>query len=294
MKKAVLLIAVIAVVSVLSLSLAACNNATVQGQLENVWRPYEKYVYKVTDVDGTVGSYSVVIEEHLKGETVVCGASTLNDVKNGYLVTGELNIGSTKFDTACYFNLIDSSSYLVPVASYRKQTVDSSTTLEINATYDGAKYNYSGSINGEAKSGVIEAKAPFYDNNEFHQVLRGASSMATSFSFNYNVPVVSENEAGVFALTASVSATEDVTVPVKDSAINCYKLNVSRSTKVAGASQTLYYSTEALAVDSNLDGVVDAKDWKLTRALVKIVEPAKGGNVVYELQTATTNKPIAA
>ena len=43
MKKAALIIVSILLIALVAVTFVACSTATVQGQLRNVWRPYEKY-----------------------------------------------------------------------------------------------------------------------------------------------------------------------------------------------------------------------------------------------------------
>lgn len=283
MKKVILIAVSIMLVAVFAVSFVACNNATTQGQLEDVWYAYEQYVYDVND--GTnQGEYTVTIKWFSEGDVTV-GATTLKSPSKGYLVTGKLNIADAEYDTACYFKRVDGNSFLIPAASYRKQNVPSSpsSNLEINGVYDGSTFNYSGTVAGENKQGSIELSSPYYDNNEFHQMLRGVSTMSTSFSFSFKVPVAGV-ESGAVTLTASCTSTEKITAPVKSGEIECYKVSLSRSTKVDGKKQQLYYSVSPLPLDTDGDGT---DDFKPKKALVKIVEPTADGEVTYILKSAS-------
>ncbi len=283
MKKVILTLVSILFVALFAVSAVACNNATTQGQLEDIWYDYESYVYDVND--GTnVGEYSVAIKWYGEGDVTV-GATTLKNPGKGYLVTGKLTIAGAQYDTSCFFKRVDGNTFLVPVASYRKQVNPASpeTNLEINGTYDGSTFNYSGVVAGENKQGSIGLSAPYYDNNEFHQVLRSVSTMSTGFSFSFKVPVVA-NEIGAVSLTASCASTEKITAPVKDGEIDCYNVTISRSTKVDGKKQRLYYATSPLELDTDGDGAVD---YKPKKALIKIVEPTADGEVTYTLKSAT-------
>lgn len=286
MKKVVLVLVSIILVAVFAVSFVACNNATTQGQLEDIWYDYESYVYDVNDGENT-GEYTVTIKWYGDGDVTV-GGTVLSSPGKGYLVTGKLEIADVTYDTACFFKRVDGNTFLVPVASYRKQVSASSpeTDLEVNGVYDGASFNYSGIVAGKDVSGNLELSSPYYDNNEFHQVIRSVSTMSTSFSFSFKVPVVASESAAV-SLTASCSSTEKITAPVKDGEIDCYNVTISRSTKVDGKKQHLYYSTSAVELDTDGNGEVDYKPKKV---LVKIVEPTSDGEVVYLLKSASFNE----
>lgn len=283
MKKLILVLVSISLVAIFAVSFVACNNATTQGQLEDIWYDYESYVYDVNDGVNT-GVYTVTIKWYGEGDVQV-GATNLSSPGKGYLVTGKLEIADTVYDTACFFKRVDGNTFLVPIASYRKQVSASvpESNLEINGVYDGSVFNYSGVVAGENKQGSIELSSPYYDNNEFHQVLRSVSTMSSSFSFTFKIPVAA-NEATAVSLTASCASTEKITAPIKDGEIECYNVAISRSTKVDGKKQRLYYSTSALELDVDGDGAVDYKPKKV---LVKIVEPTSNGEVTYLLRSAS-------
>lgn len=273
MKKLVLTAISVVMIIALAVVLAACSNATTQGQLVDAWRPYEKYVYEVKLPDSSVsGEYSVEIKR-LTGQDVSVGSYDFTNANNGYLVTGKLQVDNTVIDTVCFFKLIKNASFLIPEASYRKITVDGQDVEIAQGIYDGANFNYSLTANGKTSNGTVSLKSPFYDNIEFHQVLRGASDLSSSFSFSFQVPIVSATEIAAADLTARVTAEEKVTVTYGE--VDCYKMALSRSTKVEGASHTLYYAKNNVTVDG----------WNLKNVLVKFEEPSKTGNIVYELKS---------
>lgn len=280
MKKLILTFILILTIAACAFSFSACSSATVQGQLEDVWRPYESYVYDVTAPNGTTGTYTVTIQLRPAGESVdELGDTPLLNVKKGYIITGELEIGTTEFNTGCYFALIDGSDYLIPVASYRKQTVDGTVTLETRGDYKDLGYDYYGTVGGENVSGNIALTSPFYDNNEFHQSLRGAD-IGTNFSFSFQVPIVSAETAAI-QLSASCNGVESISAPYfGEEAKECYKVTIGRSTKVAGTTQTLYYAKDDITVNG----------WALNDVLVKIVEPSVDGNVTYVLKEVKLEK----
>ncbi|MCQ2602370.1 MAG: hypothetical protein MJ193_00440 [Clostridia bacterium] len=274
MKKVFCIIAAITLIVALSIGFTACNSATVQGQLTPVWRPYEKFVYDVADsATGNTGIYTVEIIKKASGEEVTVGANTKTLSGDGYLVKGHLEIATAQFDTACLFSIVNGSAFLIPSASYRKEVVDGATRLDMSGLYDGAKFKYNATINGESKSGEVSLGATYYDNNQFHQVIRGASTLSSSFSFSFAVPVVADQEIANIVLTTAATGVENVTVPY-GSDIECIKIGVSRSTKVAGISQQLFYSTKDLEGEGG-------NGWKVKNALVKIVE----GDVTYSLKS---------
>ena len=275
MKKAALIIVSILLIALVAVTFVACSTATVQGQLRNVWRPYEKYTYSVTDGD-TVGTYVVEII-HNEDKNVTIGTVNLENVSKGIIINGHLNIGGTEYITSCYVQLISGSSYLIPRASYKKQIVDGNVTLELGGTYADGKYNYSGTENGVAKDGSIALASPYYDNNEIHQLLRGVNGLTTGFSFSFNVPVTI-GESSSASLSASCSTTETVTHG--DNATECYVVSLARSTKVAGKSHKLYYSTKPIKVDG----------WDLPNVLIQFVEPTADGEIYYTLTSISLTK----
>ncbi len=272
MKKAALIIFTIVFVAIMAVSLVACSNATVQGQLKDVWRPYEKYTYSVNDGTNT-GTYVVEILRS-NGGTVEVGTKSVENLGKGILINGKLNIADVEYTTACYVQFNSGGAFNVPKASYKKQTVSGNVTLELVATYADNNYNYSGTQNGTEISGTIALSNPYYDSNEFHQVLRGVNSMSTGFSFSFNVPVAI-GESSLASLSASCNSTTKVAYG--DDNVECFEVLLSRSTKVNGKDQKLYYTTSPMTIDG----------WPLPYVLMKFVEPTADGEVVYTLTSVS-------
>ncbi len=272
MKKAALIIFTIVFVAIMAVSLVACSNATVQGQLKDVWRPYEKYTYSVNDGTNT-GTYVVEILRS-NGGTVEVGTKSVENLGKGILINGKLNIADVEYTTACYVQFNSGGAFNVPKASYKKQTVSGNVTLELVATYADNNYNYSGTQNGTEISGTIALSNPYYDSNEFHQVLRGVNSMSTGFSFSFNVPVAI-GESSLASLSASCNSTTKVAYG--DDNVECFEVLLSRSTKVNGKDQKLYYTTSPMTIDG----------WPLPYVLMKFVEPTANGEVVYTLTSVS-------
>lgn len=300
MKKAILIVSVVAMVAVLGLSLSACNNATTQGQLQNILNDHnhESFEYEVfaqdgngNKIEGYDGLYTVTLDRKSAGSTVEnFGDVTLTDVADGVLVRGNLTVGTTVYDTGCYFALINGASYMVPAYSYRTITKDGTCTFSLNATYNGKSFEFSRTVDGVQSNGAVDLgkAATYFDNNEFHQALRTMTTFSDSLSFSFVTPIVSATEATSVTLTARVSGRATVknaftesNENYRDGGISCYKTYVSRSTEVAGLSQTLYYAEN----DITFSG------WGLKHVLVRINEPFKlDGNIytmVYDLKTAT-------
>jgi hypothetical protein len=281
-KRITLLILALVLVASLGLTLVACSNATVQDQLKNVWRNYEKYTYEVdTDGDGTVdGDYSVEIVMHKAKTDIAFGEdATLSDRKEGFLVTGNLAVGGYTMTTQCFFEISGASGFLSPTNTYSK-TVYENGTVVLNAEFDGSNYRYHLSDNGSVTEGSFEMTAPYYDNAEFHQVLRGAT-LSDSFSFSFNVPIAAPGEVTAVSLSAVISGTEQVAWTDKNDgdavkATECFKTTLTRSTKVEGAAQELYYSKDNFTVNG----------WELPHVLVKIVE----NGVTYTLTGASITR----
>ena len=102
------------------------------------------------------------------------------------------------------------------------------------------------------------------------------------------MPLVSATEASSVSLTAKVNGKTKVKTAFTESnekyaaeGIECYKTDVSRTTQVAGISQTLYYAESDVLING----------WAMKHVLVKIEEPFKKDGKTcymnYELKTAT-------
>lgn len=303
MKKLVMLFALIAVIGAVAGVLVACSNATTEQQLENVWRSHEKYTYKVEYKDATgadvTGTYVNEITGYKSGSPVQVGASVLPSAGAGYLVTGTLNAGDTVIDTACYFELSKGNVFLVPVATYRKETKGGEVTFELNGSYDGTTLNYTGKDAGKDIKGSVSLSSPYYDNAQFHQTLRGVGGqMSGSFSFSFKLALVTPAEQSAITVTAAVSETVSVATGIADGdsvlSFDCYKTRISRSTTISGESQYLYYATAPIKCVVNDGGDTsivtgDGAGWDLTNVLVKMEEPYKAadGSVAWVTYTLT-------
>ena len=231
-------------------------------------------------------------------EKVTVGDSTFEQ-REGYLIrsTLEATLDGTAYVyvTECYFSLTDGANYLLPTATFRSETVKGTEALRMNGTYSGNTLSYTLVVNGgEAKTGSVGLGSVFYDNNEFHQSLRGVSTFSTSFSFGFSTAVVNATEQTSASLTLSVSGTENISglefdsvgrneegaeIASETTSLECYKATLSRSTTVAGASQTLYYTVAPVyaavneAGDDTLVSTYDNGWWALPHVLAAIVEP---------------------
>ena len=308
MKKIASAIVLVVVVSVLAVTFAACNNATTQEQLVDAWkegRPYQRYTYSVNDsaYDGVEGTYVSEIFYHAAynaetaPEKVTVGDSTFEQ-REGYLIRSTLEATldgkAHLIVTECYFSLTDGSSYLLPSATFRSESVDGNEVLRMNGTYSGNSLSYTLKTADGEKKGSIGLGSVFYDNNEFHQSLRGVSTFSTSFSFAFSTAVVNATEQTSASLTLSVSGTENISglefdsvgrneegaeIASETTSLECYKATLSRSTTVAGASQTLYYTVAPVyaaineAGDDTLVFTYDNGWWALPHVLAAIVEP---------------------
>ena len=302
MKKVILTISVMLIAVIACLSMTACNNtATTQGQLRNILSDHnnETFVYDVfakdsdgNKVEGYDGTYTVTLKAYSNGSSISDFGSAdtkLENLSAGVLVKGLLTVGTQTYDTGCYFNLINGSSYMVPAYSYRVQKDGENETLRVFGSYDGKKYSYTRTVNGEKSEGTVEAgSATYYDNNEFHQSLRTITTFSDSLSFGFSMPLVSATEASSVSLTAKVNGKTKVKTAFTESnekyaaeGIECYKTDVSRTTQVAGISQTLYYAEKEVLING----------WAMEHVLVKIEEPFKKDGKTcymnYELKTAT-------
>lgn len=314
MKKTASLLILVIVISALAFTLAACNNATTQGQLVDAWkegRPYEKYTYVVDDSasEGTEGTYVSEIFYHAayNGDEnspyynpyKVTVGDTKIEQREGYLIRSTLNatLDGTAYEyvTECYFSLTDGANYLLPTATFRSETVNDTEALRMNGTYSGNTLSYTLVVNGgEAKTGSVGLGSVFYDNNEFHQSLRGVSTFGTSFSFSFSTAVINATEQTSASLTLSVSGTENIEglafpsvgqdengaeISSETTSVECYRASLSRATTVSGASQSLYYSVRpvyAAISDDRTETLLSTYDngwWELPHVLVRIVEP---------------------
>ncbi len=287
MKKAFISFAVIAVIIVSLFMFTACDNSTVQGQLENIWLSSETFTYDVVDNSGATpvnGTYVVKIVKHANGD-IPFGSSTLTNAPAGFSVIGDLTIAGNSVKSGCYYKIVNGTKYMAPYATFRNQTINGET-FEMTGTYNGGSLSYSTNKNSTgAVSGSVSAKEPFYDNNEIHQMLRSVSTFSGSFNFNFNVPIVANNEVAVASLNAKVITSENIKTPytesiaaLQENGISCYKLALRRTTEVQGMAQVIYLSTSDVSVSG----------WKVKHVITKIVEPTKingvNGNVTYTLR----------
>lgn len=295
-KKSIILIFVILTVAAAAFSLTACNSATTQGQLADILSSHslEVLTYKVTDEANDIeGVYEAVLKRYDAGATIEnFGDATLSNVSAGILVTGNLKVGTTVYQTGCYYNLISDMSYMVPAYTYRMQSEGGEVKFKLQGSYDGATLNYSLTKDGKTTKGSLDTVAPFYDNNEFQQSLRAITNFSTGLSFAFNVPVVASDEIENMKLSALCTSTEKIktdwtqsykkdssgdesaeNMPYKADGINCYVVTLSRDTKVNGSSQKLYYAVDDISING----------WAFTHVPVKFVEPAQNGDIVYTL-----------
>lgn len=304
MKKIITTISLIILVAVVATTLFACSSATTQGQLQNILNDHghEKFVYDVysasKDSSGSYtqktdlyqGTYTVTLDACKKGANELFNDVAFNPTAeaDGVLVKGVLNVGTTTYETGCYFNLIGGSYYMVPAYSYRVQKDGETESLKVFGAYADGNFSYTRYVNGNRTEGSLEVgKALYYDNNEFHQALRTITTFSDSLSYSFSMPLVSATEAATVSLSTVVSGRVHVKTPFTaenadytEKGIECYKTYVSRATDVAGISQTLYYA----ANDVKLNG------WGMKHVLVKIEEPFKHDGtecaMIYELKTA--------
>ena len=275
MKKIALIILATILVLSMALTFVGCSKETVQGQLRNIWRPYEKYVYDVTDGE-TDGTYTVEIEKN-SSSTITLGDMTLENLKEGYIISTTLSFGEDLWESGCYMQTVDGTTFLVPIASYYKR-VGGEYTDKLSATYEGKKYKYTITEYGAPRNGELSLNAPFYDNVQIQQILRAVKSLTTGFTFTFKTPVADENT--VASLTASCSVTETVVWGDEQSA-KCNKVVIARSTQVVGASHTLFYSADPIKVDG----------WSLVNVLVSFKEPISNEqSMVYTLKSISLTK----
>lgn len=286
-KKLILIPIVIIIIAVMAVTLSSCARATTQGLLANLLSDHseESFTYTVfnSEVNETVGTYKAVIKSYKQNAEITdFGSASSIKVNEGILVRGtlELNDG-TKFETGCYFDLISGGSYMIPKYTFRTESVPGKSDFSLQGIYDGATLNYTTVINEESKDGSLGCSGVYYDNNEFHQLLRTITTFSTSLSFSFSVPLVTADEQAVVSLTASCASTEKLTY--KDAEYDAFKVNISRATKVAGVNQTLYYAVNELAYNG----------WGIKNALLKIEEPFKKGSSEYLITYTLTDFTIA-
>ena len=288
MKKLGLSLLLILVVCAVAFGATACNRATTEGQIENVFfnlqnGATESYTYDVTNSSNSAtGTYKTTIKYFTAGQEVVLSDyNKVTDCGKGYLFTSELTMSdgySSK--TACYF-LVSAvsgvtSTFLKPVASYKKVTGSSNDFTEYGS-YSGKDYNYT-LITSGTKEGHVTVGVKVYDNNEFHNSLRGVNNsiFGSGFSLSFNVPVVTADEQAFASITAKSDGTTNITTNVLDADSNkvsyeSYAINISRSTKVAGSSQKIWYAKND----------VEFNGFKIRHMITQIVE----GSVTYTLKS---------
>ncbi len=305
-KRITTLVCLVAVVAISTLLLVACNNATTQGQLENIlWQTrHEEFVYSVKDTakpaaEAEIGTYKVSMQLFERGSKIEnFGSVTLSDLKYGILILSELNIeGGAQYKTGVYFNIISGPvSYMLPAYSFRTET-DGDKTFTLQGVYDGSTFMYTRTIDGVEDTGALKASGTYFDNNEFAQVLRTANMNGNNgISLAFAVPLVSRTEAAVVSLSARATATTKIKTPytdgvddLKEEGIDCYRVNVTRSTQVVSKkSQTYYYAIPNVKGPSADHPEIFA----MKNVLVKMVEPYRADDgefydIEYDLVSAS-------
>ncbi|MBO4554780.1 MAG: hypothetical protein J5713_03270 [Clostridia bacterium] len=296
-----LIISVLAIMVIVSaiFALSACNrSASPQGQLSNFLIDHGKeyFEYDVNDGQGSIGTYKVTITIHQNGATINC-PEAIENVSKGILVESELDVTKdgkhSVYQTGCYFNLVNGSSLMVPAHTYRIQSEDGNETFRMTGTYDGSTFRYDKKVGEDTTSGSLKLSGTYFDNNEFQQCLRAVSTFSTSFNMSFATPLVSLNETAIVNLTASCSKVVNVVnTPYTDSfeeyateGVACYKVQLSRSTKVAGVAHILYYAK------SNVKATNAPDSFTLQNVLIEFHEPlsTEGGEtqyLVYKLKKA--------
>lgn len=285
MRKIFLSLIVIVMVAVLGIGLTACNNATPQGQLANILNEhsYEKFEYEVLDTkDDSTGLYTVELQAFKKNSSVDFGTRTLSDVKEGIRVKGLLIFGDTTYEMGCYYNLIGGTiSYMTPAYSYRTITVNGENAFEMQGKYNGSTFECERYVGDDTLTDSVKLSGTIFDNNQFQQGLRSVTTFASGLNLTFSTPVVNKNGVASATLTASGSSTTrvkeigytDSIDDLREEGIECYRIELSRSTQVAGMSQTLFYAVN----DIKFQG------WKIKNALVKIIEPYTSAGERYEM-----------
>ena len=288
MKKLGLSLLLILVICAVAFGATACNRATTEGQIENVFFNLqngvtESYVYDVTNSSNSAtGTYKTTIKYFTAGQTVtVSEYNQVTDCGKGYLFTSELTMsdGYTS-KSSCYFVISAvsgvTSTFLKPVASYKKVTGSSNDFTEYGS-YSGKDYNYT-LITSETKEGNVTVGTKFYDNNEFHNSLRGVNKdiFNSGFTLSFNVAVVTADEQAAASITAKSDGKDNITTNVLDGDNNktvyeSYAINLSRSTKVAGSTQKIWYAKDD----------VSCNGFYITHLITQIVE----GSVTYTLKS---------
>ncbi len=299
MKKIISALIIVVLIAVLAVSLSACNNATTQGQLANILNEHseEHFVYDVINSqDNSNGTYTVDIVSYSKGDTIAnFGNTTLQNVQDGILVASKLEIDNVVYNTGCYYNLINGSSYMVPAYSFRTQKENGSETFALQANYADGSFNYEKVFDGDAstkQSGSIEVSGTYFDNNQFLQSLRSVTTFSSAFTFSFATPLADEIESSLVTLNTTCVAVQKVVdiaytnassdEKIKLEGIDCYKMRLSRSTEVVGTAQTLYYATSNISVNG----------WEVKTPLIKYVAPYKNDagekfEMVYTLKTVS-------
>lgn len=292
MKKIILVLILTVMLTLGVVGLTACNNATPQGQLANILQhqKHEVFEYDVLNTkDQSSGTYSVELDAYKANSNIEnFGSVDLENVEQGILIRSRLTFGNAIYNTGVYFALVSGTNFMRPTNSYRVQTVDGNETFRLQGEYIGNSFSYVRTVNGEESKGTVAVKgSTVFDNSQFQQVLRAMTTFASGSSLSFGIPLVSENEIGAVSLTASINSVESVktayteaVTEYKENGISCYRVTLSRSTEVAGVSQTLYYAVND----------IDCKGWHVKNALVKIIEPFKddSGNqyaMEYTLKT---------
>ena len=291
MKKIVIILVATVVLSLMAFMFVSCSRATTQGQLSNflVDHAEENFVYSVTnELTGETGTYTVNVKKYPNGSAISC-PDVIENVSSGVLVNSTLLMGTVEYKTGCYFNIVSGTSLMTPAYTYRIQKENGNETFRMTGNYSGANFHYSKTVAGETSDGSIKLSGTYFDNNEFHQSLRTVTTFSTNFSFSFAIPLVSATENASVSLTAACSKSAFVKTEYtngieayQENGVECYNVRVSRSTKVAGLDQSLYYAKEPMKASNS--------NFTMTNVLVKFYEPITNESgtyyVVYALKSA--------
>lgn len=256
MKKIILIVLVICVCAGLSLSLAACGGANLQG---SSWEDKETFVYSAMKDGALIGNLRVSSQRIARnGEAV-----EIEQLGRSFSVQGGTKIETayTALDgTSMYSVALLDASNKTPAASYRvEKDKDGNVVEESKAVYStkGSQYicDYTYKKAGEeAQSGTFKQKLLFVDNATVYYLLRtfdlGGLSQTLSVPSFPNGSVVSLSATAAATLTVSdivlsvteKSGTENETTETLNS-LELIRIGVTLNSTPSGTPNYVDYTT---------------------------------------------------
>ena len=267
--KKVILITLALILALCPAVLAACSSVNQINAISVSWSDYEQFKFNIYEGDSnaSIGTMSMTFERIL-AETVVEVGGDEYTVKEGAIISTELEITSGTYLGDKITSKVLVKSSLVPVASYKVfESNDENRAYTSKIVYTKKKAYIT--VNGKETS--FKAKN-CYDNDSLYTLAR-ASRLSDS-SYTLSIAGVDNLQGGTrtvaFGKANNVTLTnalfcDDANVPKE---LNCYHVTLSTAAKYGSSTQAhIYLAVEKQDVKRADDSVV-----RVLKVPLKIVE----------------------